>query len=176
MGPDRWLAERLHDLVDGHPLVVDALRVLTGFGKPPVLAAASVVLAAVRVAQRRVRAAAFVVVATVGAWVLDNAVKALVGRERPRFDPPLASASGPSFPSGHAMVAAAAYGALLLVVLPRIPPARRPLVVTATVALVVAVGVTRIVLGVHWATDVLGGFALGAAWVAVCAAVLRPTV
>jgi undecaprenyl-diphosphatase len=176
VGPDRWLAERLHDLVDGHPLVVDLLRIVTGFGKPPVLAGASVVLALVLLAARRVRAAAFVAVATVGAWVLDLQVLALNGRDRPHVPPPPATPSGPSFPSGHAMVATAAYGALLVLVLPRVPPARRALAIAVAVSLVAAIGLTRIVLGVHWATDVLGGFALGAAWVALCAAVLRPSV
>ena len=52
--------------------------------------------------------------AVLGAWVLDDALKMLVGRDRPVFDDPLAHASGASFPSGHAMTSIAAYGAVVL--------------------------------------------------------------
>lgn len=175
MGPDRWAVERLSEALHDHPGVVDALQVVTALGKPQVLAVASVVAGVVLLARRRVRAAAFGVVATIGAWLVDNGLKDLVDRARPDLAEPVASASGPSFPSGHAMTSAAAYGALVVIVLPLVPPARRRLVVAAAAVVVVAVGITRVALGVHWPTDVLGGWAFGLAWLAASAAVLRPT-
>ena len=175
MGPDRWAVERLHQVLRDHPAVVDALQVVTALGKPQVLAAASVVAAVALLVRRRVRAAAFVVVATIGAWLVDNGLKELIGRARPVLEQPVASASGASFPSGHAMTSAAAYGALLVLALPLLPPARRAVVVAVVVTVVVAIGFTRVALGVHWPTDVLGGWVLGAAWLAACVAVLRPT-
>lgn len=140
------------------------------------LAVVSVLLAMLLLVRRRARAAVFVVAATVGAWFVDNALKALVDRERPPLAEPLASASGASFPSGHAMTSAAAFGALLIVVLPLVPAAKRGLVVGAAIALVVAIGVTRVALGVHWPTDVLGGWVGGVAWLLACRATLRPSV
>jgi membrane-associated phospholipid phosphatase len=163
---DAWVAERLHDVVREHPLVVDVLVFVTGFGRPQALAVASVLVAAVLVATGRPRLAVFVVVATIGAWLVDNALKDLVGRSRPAFDDPLARSSGASFPSGHAMVAGAAYGAVAIVV--------RRRWVTMTMAVVVAViAMTRVALGVHWLTDVLVGAALGAAWAWACARAIR---
>ena len=175
MGPDRWAVERLSEVLHDHPGVVDVLQVVTALGKPQALAVASVVVAVVLLARRRVRAAGFAVVATVGAWLVDNALKDLVGRARPELAEPVASASGPGFPSGHAMTSAAAYGALVVLTLPLVPPARRPLVVLVAAMVVVAIGITRVALGVHWPTDVLGGWVFGLAWLAACAAVLRPT-
>ena len=175
MGPDRWAVERFHEVLREHPGVVDLVQAVSALGKPQVLAVASVVAGAVLLVRRRWRAAAFVVVATIGAWLVDNGLKELVGRERPLLDEPVASSAGASFPSGHAMTSAAAYGALLVLVWPRLPSARRPVAVTAAVAVVVAIGATRVALGVHWPTDVLGGWAFGVAWLAASAAALRPT-
>ena len=167
---DRWAVERLHEVLHDHPGVVDALRVITALGKPQVLAVASVVAAVALALARRPRAAVFVVAATVGAWLVDNGLKDLIGRDRPVLDAPVASASGPSFPSGHAMTAAAAYGAIAV-----LTPRRTRLVIGAIAVVVVTIGFTRVALGVHWPTDVLGGWLFGVTWLAACAAVLRPT-
>lgn len=169
MGPDRWAVERLHEVLRDRPGVVDVLQVITALGKPQVLAVASLVAAVVLAVARRPRAAAFVVAATIGAWLVDNGLKDLIGRDRPVLDAPVASASGASFPSGHAMTSAAAYGALVV-----LAPRRTRLVLAVVAVVVVAIGITRVALGVHWPTDVLGGWLFGIAWLAVCAAVLVP--
>jgi undecaprenyl-diphosphatase len=162
---DGWVAERLHDLVVGHPLVIDVLEAITFLGKPELLALLAALVGLRLVLTGHVRLGLFVVVAVIGGWLVDNGLKELIGRERPVFDDPVSTSSGPSFPSGHAMTSTAAYGAVVLL-------ARRRAVTVAAIVLVVAIGITRIVLGVHWVTDVLGGWVVGAAWVLLCARVL----
>lgn len=123
---------------------------------------------------RRFTLATWLAVTVAGSAALNSAVKA--GMERPR--PPtvgiLASAHGFAFPSGHAQGAAATYTAIVLVVGWQVlTPGRRMRVISATavVLLVAAVGASRVLLGVHWPTDVLGGWLLGSAWVLAAAAV-----
>jgi len=91
-------------------------------------------------------------------------VKILVDRPRPVVDHPVATAWGKSFPSGHAMSSTVTYGALLLTFLPVLPGRRRAAAVVATAALVLVIGSSRLILGVHFLTDVIGGYVLGLAW------------
>jgi undecaprenyl-diphosphatase len=120
--------------------------------------------------RRRVRLAVFLVATTLAGGLIDTAVKIAVDRDRPSLEAPVATAHGQSFPSGHAMSSTVAYGALLLVLLPALPTrARRP-VVGVAVVLVVAIGFSRLALGVHYISDVLGGYALGLAWLAASTA------
>src|SRR5690606_35884340 len=114
--------------------------------------------------RRRVHLAVYLAGTALLGGGVNLVVKHLVDRERPigTFDEPVASAAGPSFPSGHAMISTVAYGALLLTLLPLVPERRRSLVVAATALLVAAIGFTRLALGVHWVTDVVGGHVLGA--------------
>lgn len=114
---------------------------------------------------RRVRTAIVAVVAMVGEAVLDSVVKLAVGRPRPAFAHPVATAAGASFPSGHALGATVAFGLLVLLV----PRGYRT---AAAVLAVVAVGLvsfSRLALGVHYLTDVVGGWLLGAAWLTAVA-------
>jgi membrane-associated phospholipid phosphatase len=103
-----------------------------------------------------------------GQLLLSNLIKDVVLRTRPNLHP-LAGFSGPSFPSGHTTAAAATFIAIALVVgRDWSPPGRRNLA-GAAVAIAVAVACSRVFLGVHWVSDVIGGLILGWSWVAVCA-------
>jgi undecaprenyl-diphosphatase len=106
----------------------------------------------------------FLLVVSLGGAAIDTAVKIVVGRPRPKFDEPIATAFGNSFPSGHSMSSLICYGALVLVFLPLIPQRWRHLTIGATAVWVLAIGVSRLALGVHFISDVLGGYVLGAAW------------
>ena len=79
--------------------------------------------------------------------MLSPLLKQLVDRLRPIVDMPVATAGGPSFPSGHTLAVTVWVGVVLLVLLPVVPPRRRRLAVAVGVALVVVVGLTRIALG-----------------------------
>lgn len=106
----------------------------------------------------------FLAVTSLGGALVDTLVKIAVGRPRPKFDEPIATAFGKSFPSGHSMSSLICYGALVVVFLPLIPKGRRHLVIALTAVWVLAIGVSRLALGVHFISDVLGGYVLGAAW------------
>lgn len=113
-----------------------------------------------------VRSAVFVVVTVGGSALLNEVMKAVVHRARPVLADPVAQASGTSFPSGHAQGAVVGYGVLLLVLLPALRGAARPIAVTAALLMVFAIGFSRVALGVHYLSDVLAGYILGAAWTA----------
>ena len=169
---DRWAADTLHEQVLDRPLLVDALQVVSFLGKPPFLYAIVAAVGGWLLWRRRVHLAVYLVSTTLVGAGLNLAVKAAVDRERPigTFDEPVASAAGASFPSGHAMISTVAYGALLLTLLPLVARRRRSVAVAATAVLVLAIGFTRLALGVHWVSDVLGGHVLGVAWVCVTTA------
>lgn len=124
--------------------------------------------------RRQRRVAAYLAVTGLGLAVLVPVTKLLIGRERPEVLVPVATLpTNASFPSGHAMTALVIWGAIALVALPVVRPSRRWVVVTATVGLVAVTGFTRLALGVHFLSDVLAGWALGAAWLAVTTIAFR---
>jgi undecaprenyl-diphosphatase len=147
-------------------------KVITTLGSPTAVDVVTVLAAGFLLLRKKIRLAIVVVVARLGELGTESLAKLVVGRPRPDLLPVLTSASGSSFPSGHAAGSAVVYGSLVLVaaVLWDRPP---PWWVTSLVAaFVVLVAASRVVLGVHYPTDVLGGLALGAAWAAVALAVV----
>jgi membrane-associated phospholipid phosphatase len=167
---DTAAARNLHGWVRGSPGLVRVLKILTFFGAP-VWFYVIVTLAGALVWRRgRGRLALFLVVTTLGGGLLDSVVKVAVNRPRPSLMDPVATAHGKSFPSGHAMSSTIGYGALLLVFLPVVAPRVRPMVIAAFALLVAAIGFSRLALGVHYVTDVLGGYVLGLAWLAASTA------
>ena len=104
----------------------------------------------------------------VAGGLLGVLLKLLFGRDRPSFLDPVASATGYSFPSGHALNSALGAAVLLLVLLPLVrhrPGARRALI-AAGIVLPLLTGIFRIGMGVHYASDVLAGWLLGVGVVA----------
>lgn len=107
-------------------------------------------------------------------------VKELVGRLRPTLNP-AAATLGPSFPSGHSSTAAAFYAAAALIIGRSLSRRSiRQFVIATAVAIAVAVAASRVLLDLHWLSDVIGGLSLGWAWFALCAVIfggrlLRPT-
>lgn len=120
--------------------------------------------------RRLPRLALFVVITAVGSSLLNTVVKTAVNRLRPVLTDPVVRESGLSFPSGHAQAAIVGYAVLLLVFFPVLHGAWRRVAITLALFMVLAIGFSRIALGVHYVSDVVGGFVLGAAWVAAMAA------
>jgi undecaprenyl-diphosphatase len=167
---DTWAANHLHDVVRHSPRTVDVLQAITFFGKPSFLALVCIVVCAFLVFRHRWHLVAFLLTSVIVGWLLDTWVKVAVSRDRPSLEHPVATAAGKSFPSGHAMSSTITYGALLLILLPLLPAARRRLAIVATIVWLLLIGFTRLALGVHYISDVLGGYALGAAWLTLTTA------
>lgn len=146
-------------------LLTDAM-IVTDAGSPVAVDVVTVVAAVALLVSRRSRAAAFVVVARLLELGVETAVKNLVGRPRPALIDPVAGASGFSFPSGHAAGSAAVFGAVVVIVMGELSTAQRALrtsIVGLAVVFVVGVAVSRVLLGVHYPSDVTAGVLLGVA-------------
>lgn len=106
-----------------------------------------------------------------GVALVNNALKWVIQRPRPDV-PHLVDAAGSAFPSGHASAAAAAWCAFAVVLAGRWPPWRRAIATTVAVVIALAVAASRVLLGVHWLTDVIAGLLVGWGWFLFCDAVL----
>jgi undecaprenyl-diphosphatase len=166
---DHGTAARLNRLVAGHPVAVSSVKAVTWLGSGGVLWTLTGAAAALLALRRRWRLTTYLLVTGAGALVLDPVLKALVGRLRPVVAHPIAYGTGNSFPSGHALGSIVCYGALLLVFLPAARGAWRRVLTAVVVTLIVAIGVSRLLLGVHYLSDVLGAWALGITWLGVTA-------
>lgn len=167
---DGSIANRLNSWVHHSTIAVQALVVISNIGKPITLFVVVAAACLYLLWRRRVRLVLYLVVTSVMGGLVDTAVKVLVDRPRPVVDHPVATALGQSFPSGHAMSSTVTYGALALAFLPVLPRRWRPVALGAVVLLVLAIGTSRLFLGVHFVSDVVGGFVLGLAWLAASTA------
>jgi undecaprenyl-diphosphatase len=153
--------------------VTETAKVLSTIGSAAVLIPVTLVVALVLVLRRLVAVAGFVVTVLVGGIELPNIVKSIVGRPRPPVADRLVSVASTSFPSGHAAQNAAILPALALAAAAL--GANRRVSLALAVAGAVLVGLSRNFLGVHYPSDVLAGWLLGATWVAACWWALRPS-
>lgn len=126
--------------------------------------------------RRRLLAAALAIGLTAGAF-LEIGLKHFFDRARPELVTHLVNVTSLSFPSGHAMDSAMVYLTIAtLLVRPARSSAVRVYVVGVAVALTVTIGISRIYLGVHWPTDVLAGWIMGAIWAGVTSLAIAPLV
>jgi undecaprenyl-diphosphatase len=169
---DERLAVWLHGRAT-EPLT-DVFRAITRLGNFITLFAVTLVAVVIFWRRRERIDAAFVAFAALGAQVLSTGMKLGFRRDRPFFPDPLATESTFSFPSGHALVSLAVYGSIALVLARRLTSRiQRALLLGATALLVIAIGFSRLYLGVHFLSDVLAGYAAGAAWLAFLYVVLE---
>jgi undecaprenyl-diphosphatase len=149
VGP-RWLQETARDV--------------TALGGFTVLTLVVVLAVALLWLHRRRAQASVLVLAVLGGELLAQAIKVVVGRTRPDLVPHLDIVYSSSFPSGHSALSPIVYLTLAaLVAAGEGRRAQKVLLLAAALVLVLAIGVSRVYLGVHWPTDVLAGWALGAA-------------
>ncbi len=110
----------------------------------------------------------FLIVVFAGDKLVTTGIKELVDRARPTLNP-IAETLGPSFPSGHSSTAASFYAALALIIARGRSARVRALLAGVAAAIAVAVASSRVLLDVHWLSDVIAGVMLGWAWFALCA-------
>ena len=153
----------------GPPWLEEAARDVTALGSYSVLGIVVLASALYLLFTGKRNAALLVVTAIAGGILLVSALKLGFARPRPDIVPPLARVFTTSFPSSHAALSAAVYltlGALLA----RIAAARPAKIyfVSLAVCLTLVVGMSRVYLGLHYPTDVLAGWCVGAAWAMIC--------
>ncbi|MBH0778848.1 phosphatase PAP2 family protein [Nocardia bovistercoris] len=154
----------------------DALTVLartvTVLGDTLVLTVITTLVCAALLWRGHRRDALLIALTGIGASVLTFTGKRLVGRSRPPAVDRLAYEPSLSYPSGHSLGTMAVIGIMAVTLIPRLHrTAARIAAAAAAVIFVAAVGLSRIYLGVHWPTDVLAGWSIGALWVLTCVSV-----
>jgi undecaprenyl-diphosphatase len=147
---------------------------VTRLGNVPVLAAVTLVAAIVLSRKRLTSELELLLLAAIGAQILTFGLKLGFERERPFFPDPLATESTYSFPSGHASVSLAVYGTIGYIAARHATTrGRQILILAAAAGLILLIGFSRLYLGVHYLSDVIAGFSLGLAWVALCVVLLH---
>lgn len=154
IGPD-WLQAAMVDF--------------TALGGAPVLTLVTILAAGSLLAMRKYSTAIFVILSVSCGALLSFFIKSLFVRPRPEIVPHLVEVTSTSFPSGHAMNSAIVY--LTLAVLLARTEVNRQIqfyLVGCAIGLTLLVGTTRVFLGVHWPSDVLAGWVVGASWAVLC--------
>jgi undecaprenyl-diphosphatase len=166
-GIARWL--EAHGTEPGETI----LSWVTTFGAPVLVAL--VVAAVLYFAWRREwRTAIALALTSSGGVVLSNVLKVVFHRGRPATVVEFIPHPSWSFPSGHALNSVVSYGFLTLLLLERIRDGRQRIaVVLAALVMIIAIGFSRLYLGVHYLSDVTGGWVAGVAWLLVCASAYR---
>ncbi len=175
---DTVLADpRVERLVIAHRVawLTVAMKSLTWLGSIEVLVPAVLIVGGALLLRRRDwRPLVKLAVALAGAVGLYDIVKPAVDRARPPSALWIGHYSGAAFPSGHAAQSVAFYAMLTLIVSPGTSYGRKALLWSGAAAIALVVGASRVYLGAHWLTDVLGGYALGAAWVSLLVVIGLP--
>lgn len=150
------------------PALTVAMRNLSRIGEPAVLIVSGAVVFLILLAARRRRVALLVFVVVGGAEIFDQFLKLAFRRPRPPAFFGLQEPGGYSFPSGHALVSCTLFGALAVYAASRAGSRTlRWLYYVAAALPVLAIGLSRVYLGVHYPTDVLGGYAAAVFWLSV---------
>lgn len=119
--------------------------------------------------RKRPRAALVMIITPVLSSITSTVLKELFGRVRPDLIPHLEVISSPAYPSGHATNAASLF--ILMALL--IPGPRPNLTMAACISMALLIGLSRVMLGVHWPSDVIGGWILGSAFALTGAGILQ---
>lgn len=172
---DEQVGAAVIDLGAAQPWLPRAAEVLDLLGGGPFCTLVVTLVVVLLLLRRRPYAlavSAYLVLSALGGAAVNALVKGLIERPRPPWVGLYVEESTSSYPSGHAMAGITVYVALAAIALLRLRGPWRWPVGIALLAFGPLVGVSRVVVGVHWPTDVLGGWTLGAMWTSVAAAVV----
>lgn len=157
------------------PTFVSVLRGITEFGSSEWIAIVLSIAVLFFIFKRWWPSLLTMVVAVPGGMLLNEWIKILVHRHRPFEEGWMVDWSGYSFASGHTIGATLLYGQLALFLIPVIKSRRsRVLLISAASFVIALVGFSRIALGAHYLTDVLGGMFFGMTWLTLCLFIARP--
>lgn len=165
MAFDLSIRDAIHMLAS--PAATSIFSVLTILGSDWVMAPLAAIVVCRLTFAERPRQAAILVGGYLGANLLARVLKTAFHRPRPEVFFSLPPAENYSFPSGHALVSTAFYGLLAIVLSAAYPHHRRSIAASVAI-LALVIGFSRVYLGYHYPTDVLGGWTCAAAWLALC--------
>jgi len=170
---DLALANELHSMVIANSTTVQVFKFVSLFGFQ-LLFALAIIVAVIFLLRKQWFYLLIWGVTLLGGNLLNVLIKTLFARPRPVFVDPVALANSFSFPSGHSMQSLIAYGmgAYLICLIVKNHYARIFIVFAAVMAIVL-IGISRLYLGVHYLSDVIGGFTAGAVWLATCITAIR---
>jgi membrane-associated phospholipid phosphatase len=172
IGPARFDAAALDESIEERSAGLTTLAVaITNLGSTLAMAVLAVLVGAFCWWRGRRADAVLAVVAMGTASLVFTVLKRVLDRARPPTSDRLVAVGNESLPSGHATMSVVVIGTVVVLVWAGLGVAARVAAVLAAAAWVGAVGATRVYLGVHWFSDVIAGWLLGAAWLAVCVAV-----
>jgi membrane-associated phospholipid phosphatase len=171
---DQTLGLRLQESRQASPGARAASIAVTELGSVPALTGLTLLVALLLLLRRRLLLALVWLIAPLGGALLDLGLKGLFERERPPFRDRFIDETTKSFPSGHSMGSLVCYGLLAYVLVLALPRAwMRLFAVSGLTVLVLAIGFTRIYLGAHYLSDVVGGYAVGGVWLGACMTALE---
>jgi undecaprenyl-diphosphatase len=159
--------ERVLRWIEGHrtPLLDAIMLEITTLGNTAVVGMIVAVVSVFLWLTRHRYSVGLLVLALMGGSVLNRVLKELFGRDRPTVVEAVTHVTSPSFPSGHAMTAVIAYTSVAFLVGRLEPtPALRRVTWAFAIVVILAIGLSRMYLGVHYPSDVVGGFLVGLAW------------
>lgn len=179
MAFDRLIMAGLRNPIDhsvplGPRWLQTAMLDITAIGGVAVLTLLTMIVAGFLAVLRKARLSVFVIAAVSTGAIVSTLLKSIFDRPRPDLVSHLVDVNTTSFPSGHAMNSAVVYltlGALLART--HLERKTRIYILMIAVALTLTIGFSRIYLGVHWPSDVIAGWAVGAFWAALCSVVMQ---
>lgn len=156
------------------PPITEGMIVISFLGAPSTLTLVTALVCVVLVRKRSYDRLIALVTLVLGGNLLNYGLKLLIDRGRPTFEDPLLTLPSYSFPSGHAMASTVFYGFVIACVL-TMTPQRHRAVTAAGIVMIGLVCLSRVYLGVHHVSDVLGGILEAIAWSALALTAVRPT-
>ncbi|WP_066272228.1 phosphatase PAP2 family protein [Hydrogenophaga palleronii] len=155
------------------PATLRSVALATHLGDPITLTLLVVAVSVLLLVRRHTRLAFGWALACTGGAVFHRTLKQIFARVRPVHEHGFAVADGYSFPSGHTTGSVVVYGMLAYLYVRQLPPRWHLPAVLAAASLAFGMGFSRVMLQVHWASDVIAGFASGLAWLTVCIAAME---
>jgi undecaprenyl-diphosphatase len=141
---------------------------LTHLGDSIVLAIISVIAAFILYRKKGTHAAVWFSIAASGSFIITAVAKMAFGRERPDIVEPLVTAISGSFPSGHTLRSAVVYTLVAYLLVRYKIKSQKNIIITMALLIILINGISRMYLGVHWPTDILGAWLIAAFWLLLC--------
>ncbi len=167
---DNYVYQRISSFIS--PNLTDLMKLITFFGSSQFLTVVALILIFVFIkSEKHSFNAAMIVINLLLSAILNVGIKYAILRERPDVLR-LIEISGYSFPSGHSMVSMSFYGLLIYLCFKNYKKRWKPLIISMLAIIILFIGISRIYLGVHYTSDVLGGFFLGITWIGIYSSIV----